>query len=348
MPHHQLQLRFEDLSSDPDATLARVLEFLEREANGDGLVSRAQPAQKSARRKRAEVAATHLPINPEQTASRHHPDPHPDLRAPLPMVSTGSAPEERIAQGEEAWRRGDFQTAISTLGAVAESTDSILQKLADALFKKGHYGEALLRFRQALASDETNAELWLGLAQTRLSLGQGTEAAADLHRALDLGLAQPERALELMMSMALDVLAPARAALERNPHDIRLLAMVAQIELAYGNGAEAGAKAQSLSQLVPDRADLITPLVDKLIVRGWLDEARTLLESLARDFPKDHEVARLVGLLTAKANDDSGRTATVAQAVDHTRPRFSASGLPRRALRFGKRMLKMLRSPSHP
>jgi amino acid adenylation domain-containing protein len=354
MPYNHLQLRLEDLSSDPNATLARVLEFLEHKGSGEGLVSRTKPAQESAHRKRPQVAATQPPINPEQTVSRHLSDPVPNPRAPLPMVSTGSALEERIAQGEEAWHRGNFPTAIGTLGAVAKSTDAILPKLADALFKKGHYGEALLRFRQAVASDETNAELWLGLAQTRLALGQRTEAAADLHLALDLKLLQPVRALEPLMSLQQpgervhNMLAPVRAALERNPQDIVLLTLAAQIELAAGNGAEARAKAERLSKLVPDRIDLVTPITEKLIAQGWLDEARTLLEPLARDIPGDPEIERLVGLLTAKANDDSGRTAIVAQAVDHLRARFSVNGLPRRSLRFGKRMLKKLRSPSHP
>jgi tetratricopeptide (TPR) repeat protein len=341
MPGNHLQLRFEDLSSDPNATLARALEFLERKGNGDGLVSRTTPAHDSAVREGPQVAATHAPINPEQTASRHPIEPAPDRRPPLPAVSTVSAPGTSIAQGEEAWRRGDFQTAIQALGAVAKSTDSILPKLADALFKKGHYGEALIRFRQALTSDEINAELWLGLGQTRLALGQRTEAAADLHRALDLGLTQPVGALRLIASLGHEMLPPARAALERNPHDIALLALTAEIELIYGNIAEALSKAQRLCELVPDRVDLIIPLVEELTKRKWLTEAQTLLEPLVRAMPDDPEVERLAGLLEAKAKEVQKQTAVATQSSEGTTPPSPTTELWRRAFHRGKHMLKM-------
>ena len=49
------------------------------------------------------------------------------------MVCTGSSPQENITQGEQAWRRGDFPTAINTLGSVAKSAYSILPTLAEAL-----------------------------------------------------------------------------------------------------------------------------------------------------------------------------------------------------------------------
>jgi predicted Zn-dependent protease len=345
MPDNYLQLRFEELSSAPNVTRARVIEFLERKANGDGLVLRSKTTQESAHRKHAQVAATRSSIDPEQRVSHHLNERDPDQQALVPTVSTGPASEESIAQGEEAWRRGDFPTAINTLGAVAKSTDSILPKLADALLKKGHYGEALLRFRQALASDETNPELWLGRAQTRLALGQRTEAAADFQRALDLGLVQPVRALKPMMSLDQDILAPIRAALERNPHDIGLLVWAAEMQLAYGSVAEARATTQRLSGLVPDRVDFVTPVAKTLIQHGWFDEARTLLEPLTRNMPGDPEIQRLVGLLAAKANNGSDRTATAAQTADHSRPRSAFSNLPRRALRFGTLMLRKLRSP---
>ena len=188
---------------------------------------------------------------------------------------------------------------------MAKATDSVLPQLADALHKKGYYNEALLRFRQALASDESDAELWFGLAQTRLALDQKSEAVAGLNRALNSGLAQPARALKLLASIGAESLFAARAALERNPHDIALLALTAEFEIAHGNGAEARAMAQRLSELAPERVALVTPVIEKLIEHGWLDEARTLLERFARDIPEDPEIELLVGLLAAKVNDGS-------------------------------------------
>jgi hypothetical protein len=63
--------------------------------------------------------------------------------------------------------------------------------------------------------------------------------------------------------------------------------------------------AQRLSELAPERVDLVTTVIEKLIEHGWLDEARTLLEPFVRDIPEDPEIELLVDLLAAKVNDGS-------------------------------------------
>ena len=184
---------------------------------------------------------------------------------------------------------------------MATATDHILPQLADALTKKGHYNEALLRFEQALASDRSNAELWFGLAQTWLVLGQESKGAANLYRALDVGLTQPTRALKLLASMFQESLEPARAALERYPNDIALLALNIEFELAHGNGTRACSVAQRLFELTPERVDLIIPVIQKLIDDDWHAEARTLIEPLAHNNPEDPEIVLLVDTLSASS-----------------------------------------------
>jgi hypothetical protein len=69
--------------------------------------------------------------------------------------------------------------------------------------------------------------------------------------------------------------------------------------------ADLRADFQRLSELAPERVDLVTTVIEKLIEHGWLDEARTLLEPFARDIPEDPEIELLVDLLAAKVNDGS-------------------------------------------
>jgi tetratricopeptide (TPR) repeat protein len=303
MPSNLLQLQFDKLSNDPDASLAPILKFLGQAEDVPERIFPAKRVQVSPHGKHLPVVETLSPINPEQQVPPRPSGQGTEAPAPIPNVNSGAAPTELISLGEEAWRRGDFLSAIDTLGAAAKSTDGILPKLAHALLKKRHYDQALLRFRQALISDENNAKLWLGSARARTGLGQHTEAVSDLKQSLRLGSAQPTlvlEALEALRTLKEEVLTPIRSSIEQYPDDVGLLNLAVQIEIESGNRAEASAKAQRLYELAPHRIDFFSPTLKRMIGRRWLTEAQALLEPLAQDMSGDARVQHLGGLWEAK------------------------------------------------
>jgi len=215
------------------------------------------------------------------------PPPEPNVEPAERLIETARAHRDagRLDAAAEVARR-----VRSPAAAVAEAQ----VVLGDVFARRGLHGEALERYRAALAGLPTSREAMLGVLRSQLAQGRGADAAADAHEAVRrhagdgvvlataafVFLATRDGAAALGRARAACALAPQTAlaheahaealdargerlaaaealsrALEREPNTPRLWRRLAELELARGDATAARGAFRRALELLPTYAE---------------------------------------------------------------------------------------------
>lgn len=162
-------------------------------------------------------------------------------------------------------------------------------------FREGRYEDAVLQYRKALQKDSRYGEAAYRLALAYLKLGKGAEAYQSLVQAAELLPDRTDIKVELADLALRSYLANPRSAasgfyevverisrqlLDSDPASFDGLRLKAHLVLLDGRPAEAARLFEQAHSIKPERGDVVTGLVDSLILAGNPEQA----EKTAWDF----------------------------------------------------------------
>jgi serine/threonine protein kinase/cytochrome c-type biogenesis protein CcmH/NrfG len=212
-----------------------------------------------------------------------------------------SAPETLLAQGYYQYHvLRDYGLAKATFGRVGKmlpSNTDVAQALGLVARREGHWDESIARLEQSLSLDPRNVELLTDAAGTYVYLRQFPAALKLYGRALDI-----------------------------NPNDPEVMALMATAYQAQGN-LQAAAKALSqANQQTPSKIVFRTKITQLELERNLAEAARLLQDRLAQfHFDSQFEKANaqlLLALIQHLAGDTAGAKLTAEQARNTLEPHY--------------------------
>lgn len=312
IPEQYLRVRYEDLCTQPEIEIKRLLQFLNIEHNSYDLAKRIQNNPGMGRWQKQ--SATWLD-EIEEVAK-------PGLTrfGYLDDSSKQNISSDNVHK-QDVWKTdltdfysGDHVSLIEKIEPLVTQTSSLLPTLADAFYKQEKYFEAEKTWRQAIAINRENEQLWLGLGRTCNKLGKIDEAIAAYFQWLNLcqvgEIEDITSLIELLKphKRVSEIIPLTNKILKNNPKDTKLLLLQAEIYLQLNDFNNALATARLFMQLPPKLAVQVTPIIWKLYKQGRPGDVRSLALDFLKQMPSEHTILLPLAYITLYSYDDA-RTA---------------------------------------
>lgn len=202
--------------------------------------------------------------------------------------------------------------------------------LGNALLESGRIEEAEANYRRALSLDPDRPEVYSNLAKLLLDAGRVDESIESAQWALrlapDLAAAHENLANALLNVNFEEAVRHYRAALERNPNDVQLLAGLGIALRLMGRTADAEAALQRALDLAPDHAPAIAALAEAHADRGEFGVAEPMFRKALSLQPDLSDAWIGLSRLRRLTSADADWLRAVEELADRTcRPREAAA-----------------------
>ncbi|SMF95273.1 amino acid adenylation domain-containing protein [Methylomagnum ishizawai] len=320
MPGQYLRIRYEDLCAQPRVEIERLMKFLGLEGDAEALAKQVQPSPGIGRwRQQAKDWLIQVEHAGREGLARFD---YLDGGKPVDGIPSLPAQSDLYDAGLIAFQRGEYDRAIEQLNPALDRVNRLLPALAESFHRQHRYDEAERAWRQALALNQNDGRLWLGLALSCQAIGNSNEAVNAYKTACERGLMRPVEALTPLFELAqsahegiAEVAALVNRALKQTPQDTELLALVAQVQLQSNEPDAVVATVHKLIALRPDQFAPVVQIIWKMVGRGMLAEAKLLITDLVERLPNEPAVLRLLVHYTLHIDHDVKKTLSLCDAV---------------------------------